>query len=78
MYVGDLKQLSSLKDTQIVDLKSLTNVYIDKLTLCESNNDAVQTENKGLKKEVKREKQMKTVSNVGVLGLIAVIIAIIL
>lgn len=77
-YVLDLKQMSSLKDTQIVDLKSLTNVYIDKLTLCESNNEAVQTENTGLKKEVKREKQMKTVSNVGILGLIAVIIAIIL
>jgi len=78
IYVGDLKQLSSIKDTQIVDLKSLNNVYIDKLKLCESNTEAVQTENEGLKKDVKREKQLKTVSNVGVLGLIVALIAIIL
>ena len=77
-YNYDLKQLSSIKDNQILDLKGLNNVYIDKFNLCEAQNGTVQAENKNLKKDVKKQHTQKTISNIGLLGLVVVIIAIIL
>jgi len=77
-YNSHLKQLSSTKDNQIVDLKSLNNVYIDKFKLCEMENGGYQAQNNNLKKDVKKQRTQKSISNIGILGLVVVIIAIIL
>ena len=77
-YVIDLKLLSSTKDNQITDLKSLSNVYKDKFTLCELQTGVYQTEVKDLNKEVRKQRHQKTASNLGMLGLVVVIIALIL
>ena len=74
----DLQQLSSIKDNQILDLKGLNNVYINKFNLCEAQNGDYITANKELKKDVKKQRTQKSISNIGLLGLVVVIIAIIL
>jgi hypothetical protein len=77
-YNYDLQQLSSIKDNQILDLKSLNNVYIDKSILCEMQKGDYIAANKELKKDVKKQRTQKSISNIGLLGLVVVIIAIIL
>ena len=77
-YNYDLQQLSLLKDNQIMDLKSLNNVYVDKLSLCEMKSAAYISENKGLTKDAKKQKVKNTASNLGLLGLAVVVLALIL
>lgn len=70
----DIQQLSSIKDNQISELKSLNNVYISKEIICRREKEAILIELNALNKNVKKQKFMKTLSNGTVVGLAGYII----
>lgn len=70
----DLRQLSSIKDNQIAELKLLNNVYISKEAILRKENESYQIEIKGLGKALKQQKFLKTLSNCVVIGLTGYIV----
>jgi hypothetical protein len=74
LVVGDLRQLSYIKDNQIIQLKDLNLVYTQKGDLLKRENDAYQIRIEGLDKTVKQQKFLKTLSNGTVVGLTGYII----
>jgi len=59
--VVDLRQSSSIKDNQIADLNSLTNVYSQRESLCKLENDAYKISIEGLNKDVTKQKRLKNI-----------------
>jgi uncharacterized coiled-coil protein SlyX len=72
--VDELKLNSSVKDSQIVELKSLNGVYISKLDICDKEKGAYKTEIEGLNKNVKKQKFFKNTANVAIVGLVTYIV----
>jgi len=72
--VTDLKQVSFIKDNQIVELKSLNNVYTDRLSICNTENNAYKIQIQGLNKSVKQQKFLKTLGAGTTVGLAGYII----
>jgi hypothetical protein len=62
LLVADLKQVSLLKDNQIVELKDLNNVYVSKESICEKEKTGYQIEIKDLNKQLKLQKLLKNIT----------------
>jgi hypothetical protein len=74
---GDLLRNSMLKDKQISELNSLTNIYLQKGDLCKKENEAYIIEIDGLNKDVKKQKLIKTLLiPPAAVGVIAVVVKI--
>jgi hypothetical protein len=74
LIIQDLSLSSSLKDSQITDLKNLNNVYLSKGDMCRKENEAYVVEIDGLNKSVKQQKFMKNVGIGAAVGLVTYII----
>jgi hypothetical protein len=61
ILISDLNLTSSLKDSQIIDLKTLNATYISKDAICRKENDTKTAEITGLNKVVKQQKFLKNI-----------------
>jgi hypothetical protein len=72
--ITDLRLVSSIKDNQIVELKSLNSVYIGQRDICKIQNDAYTIQIKGLNKNITKQKTLKFIGGGTTVGLAAYII----
>lgn len=72
--VTELQLSSSMKDNQILSLKSLNNVYINQRDICKSEGEGYIITIDGLNKALKQQKLLKTISNGTAAGLAGYII----
>lgn len=72
--VSNFKLNSFVKDSQIVELKSLNNVYISKLSICDNEKMSYKNTIEGLNKNVKKQKFFKNTANVAIIGLVSYIV----
>jgi hypothetical protein len=72
--VIDLKQMSLIKDNQILELKNLNYVYLSQREICNKESNAYKVEITGLNKSVKKQKFLKNTAGAVAVGAVGVII----
>lgn len=74
LLIKDLNLSSYVKDNQIVELKSLGNVYISKYKILETEKTAQTVQIEGLNKAVKQQRRQKTILEAVTVGAVAIIV----